>query len=73
MMIKPEDITMSDVLDSIEIRKAVNAMPLPEFAKLIETHTNSTIEPRIMGEFKYCGLNNIDFWQTGFWKTGFET
>ena len=55
---------MKEILEAIRLVKQWNLKPLNVVVKAIEAHTNKKIPEEVIKEWKYTGLNNIDFIKT---------
>lgn len=61
-------VNIEDIIKNIEFRKEINSVELKD----IEFHENGKkieISEKIVDDFSFIGLNNIDFIATGFYLT----
>lgn len=64
-------ITIENILATEEWRDNINKTPLKEIEFLDENGNVVNIDEEIYRQWKFAGLNNIDFIKTGFYKQGF--
>jgi len=64
-------IKISEVLFLKERLKEINNLDLSNIEWLDENGNVVEIDPKNISDFKYMGLNNADFIDTGFYKHGF--
>lgn len=65
-------IRISDVLRIAEEAAEINKTNFEEIEWLDENGAVIPIDEKILKDFKFTGLNNMDFIKTGFYKTGFD-
>lgn len=71
---KNKKVSIEEILEHYEFRKRINSIPISEieFVENFEKYRKVEIDPKIIEEWVYTGLNNFDFITTGFYKTGFD-
>jgi len=52
---------LDDLYNAIEVRKKYNAMKFKDFAKLVEKRLNKKFSKKKISDWKFIGLNNVDF------------
>lgn len=52
---------MKALLLAIELKRKYNQMPLEECVKEFEEYTSQKVPQEAIEEFKFVGLNNVDF------------
>jgi len=52
---------MEALLLALELRRKYNQMDLEESVKEFEEYTSQKVPQEAIDEFKFCGLNNVDF------------
>ncbi len=52
---------MKALLLAIELRRKYNQMDLDDVVKEFEEFTNQKVPKEAIDEFRFCGLNNVDF------------
>ena len=60
-------INIEDIEKNIKYRKKVNKVSLNEI-EFYKNNKKINIDPKIIEEFEFVGLNNIDFITTGYYK-----
>ena len=61
MLKQSESITIADLLKTHDIRTHFNNMDFNHFVKMVEHHKGVKFSDGVMQDFKFMGLNNIDF------------
>lgn len=64
-------VDLEEIYDIMKRRKRINSVPLEDI-EFYENGIKLDINPEIVNDFKFIGLNNIDFITTEFYKTGWE-
>lgn len=67
-----QKVLISDVLKHQEWRKYINSFDLASIEFIDEDNKPIVIDNKIIEQFRFSGLHNIDFITTEFYKTGFE-
>jgi len=57
---------MEELYNALKIRQKYNAMDFDDFIKIFEKDTNQIVPSEIKEDYKYTGLNNVDFGIIGF-------
>ena len=57
---------MEELLKAIELRQKYNAMPLEQVVSEFEAYSGQKIPEEILNEFRFVGLNNVDFLTSDF-------
>lgn len=65
------EVKLEDIIKHIAFREKVNTTALSDIV-FTENGEPVDIDKRLVDEFRFIGLNNIDFILTGFYKDGFE-
>lgn len=52
---------MKELFLAIELKRKYNKMELNDCVTEFEAYTNQKVPKEAVDEFKFCGLNNIDF------------
>ena len=60
-------VDIEKVKEYLEFKKSVNSVELYEI-KWYENGEEIKFDPEMIEEFIFCGLNNIDFISTGYYK-----
>lgn len=64
-------IKISEVLEIDTWRKKFNSIPLEKLKLINDDGIYFKLDPDIIADFKFTGLDNFDFVRTGFYKNGF--
>jgi len=65
-------VDIEDILEHYEFRKRINSIPISEI-EFYEDLKKVEIDPKLIEQWVYTGLNNLDFITTGFYKSnGFQ-
>lgn len=54
-------VNYDEVLRQMEIRSGINRMPLEEIEWVRDDGTKIVFDPKLVDEFKFIGLSNINF------------
>ena len=57
---------MYELIKAIELERKYNKMDLHDVVKEFEEYTNQEITEKIIDDFRFCGLSNIDFLTSDF-------
>lgn len=57
---------MKALLLAIELKRKYNQMDLEDVVKEFEEFTNQKVPQKAIEDFKFCGLNNVDFLTSDF-------
>jgi len=57
---------MKALLLALDIKRRYNKMDLQESIKEFEEYTNQKVPQQAIEDFKFCGLNNVDFFVSDF-------
>lgn len=52
---------MEELFLALELRKKYNQMDIEDCVSEFESYTNQKVPKKAVYEFKFCGLNNVDF------------
>lgn len=66
-------VRISEILKITERRNEINNRELGDIDFLDENDNPIKADKKIIDDFKFCGLSNIDFITSEFYKSGFET
>lgn len=64
-------VKISEIISLRERLKEINSNDLNNIDFISDNGEIIKIDDKIISEFKYTGLSNIDFIVTGFYKSGF--
>ena len=65
-------IKISEIIELKKRLTEVNNIPLENIKFINDKGNGVYIDPKIINDFGYTGLNNVDFISTGFYKEGFD-
>jgi hypothetical protein len=57
---------MKALLLALDIRSRYNKMELKDSIKEFEEYTNQKVPQQAIEDFRFCGLNNVDFFTSNF-------
>lgn len=61
-------LTATRLNEHLEFRKKVNSLALEDIEYMNEDGTLENISSKTIEDFKFTGLNNMDFFETEYWK-----
>ena len=65
-------VKISEIIKLKKRLAEINSVPLEKIKFLNDKGNGVYINPKIISDFKFTGLNNSDFIATGFYKEGFD-
>ena len=65
-------ISVSEILEIQKHRDEIQSINLSSIDFMDDSGKKIDIDPKILSDFKFTGLSNIDLIITGFYKTGFD-
>jgi hypothetical protein len=67
-----QKVLISDILQAEKWRKRINSYDLEAIDFIDEDGKLVVVDTKIIEDFRFSGLHNIDFITTEFYKTGFD-
>lgn len=68
---KRVQIHISEIWKMVERQAEINRADLNDVDFLDENNVPIKVDPKIINDFRLCGLNNLDFITSGFYEEGF--
>ena len=65
-------VKISEIIELKNRIKEINSLDLNDIDFISDDGSIVKIDKNIISDFRYTGLNNIEFIYTGFYKEGFE-